>query len=322
VTVAPLVSVVLPVWNRERYVEAAARSVLGQTRADRRRRRLDRRQPGDPRAPGRLRPRLRVVAAPHEGQSAAINRGLALVRGRRVAFQDSDDLWRPAALERLEAAGSASSPAPSSAWPGSPAARACSGPPTAPPCARRVACPGHTRLRQVAARLAPERVTFHDPVSPERILPEISGYDLGVSWVRPPTSYNLQIAMPNKIFEWAMAGLPMVCGPNQGADRLVAEEGIGVVPRRFDPRNFAAALDALSPRVVGPHARALRRRRPPLQTPRSSWAASSRSTSGCSASDRPRGTGATATATPSPSTGRPLDRRSRYDPAVRTRAGA
>jgi len=108
VTVAPLVSVVLPVWNRERYVEAAARSVLGQTLGDLELIAVDDGSTDASRAIlerlAACDPRLRVVAAPHEGQSAAINRGLALVRGRRVAFQDSDDLWRPAALERLEAA--------------------------------------------------------------------------------------------------------------------------------------------------------------------------------------------------------------------------
>lgn len=105
---APLVSVIMPVYNREAYVEEAARSVLDQTlgdleliavddgSADRSVAVLD--------ALATLDPRLRVIRAPHGGQSAALNRGLAAARGQRIAFQDSDDLWRPRLLERLEAA--------------------------------------------------------------------------------------------------------------------------------------------------------------------------------------------------------------------------
>jgi len=107
----------------------------------------------------------------------------------------------------------------------------------------------YARLQRLAARLAPGRVTFHEPVPPERIVAAVAPYDAGL-WVCPPTTYNLDVAIPNKVFEWLIAGLPIVCGPTVGAGRFVAAEGVGVVTPSFDPDDVAAALDTLTPAAL------------------------------------------------------------------------
>ncbi len=96
-------SVVIPLFNKARFVESALASVLAQTLAplevlviddgstDDGAQRVER--IGDP--------RVRVVRQPNAGVSAARNRGIALARGDWVAFLDADDAWHPEFLSAL-----------------------------------------------------------------------------------------------------------------------------------------------------------------------------------------------------------------------------
>ncbi len=92
----PSVSVVLPVYNRRRWVGEAVESVLNQTEAD-----LelivvdDGSTDGTEKALARYGSRLRLIRQENRGVSAARNRGVGAARGKWIAFIDSDDLWRP-----------------------------------------------------------------------------------------------------------------------------------------------------------------------------------------------------------------------------------
>jgi glycosyltransferase involved in cell wall biosynthesis len=103
----PLVTVVIPTWNRKALLGEAIASVAGQTYrnwelivAD------DGSSDGTAdalRASGE--PRLRVVALDHQGSIArARNAGAAAGSGALIAFLDSDDLWLPRKLELQVAA--------------------------------------------------------------------------------------------------------------------------------------------------------------------------------------------------------------------------
>jgi len=96
----PSVSVIVPVWNRERWVREAIDSVLAQTFTD-----FEVIVVDDGSTDGTLDalaaiedPRVRVVRGQHGGVSAAMNRGLAEACGRYVARVDSDDVWLPEML--------------------------------------------------------------------------------------------------------------------------------------------------------------------------------------------------------------------------------
>lgn len=100
---SPLVSVVLPTYNRAELVVRAINSVLSQTVADLELIVVD--DGSTDRTPEALArmgdPRLRVLRlAANQGVAGARNAGIQQARGRFIAFQDSDDLWRPHKLAR------------------------------------------------------------------------------------------------------------------------------------------------------------------------------------------------------------------------------
>jgi glycosyltransferase involved in cell wall biosynthesis len=99
----PLVSVVIPAFNRARTIAASVRSVLGQTYEP-----LETIVVDDCSSDGTLDalerisdPRLRIVALNANGGAGhARNVGIGAARGELIAFHDSDDLWLPDKLTR------------------------------------------------------------------------------------------------------------------------------------------------------------------------------------------------------------------------------
>ncbi len=98
----PLVSVIIPTFNRSSMVVEAVESVLAQTCAELEVIVVDDGSTDD------TRERLRsygqrlvlVVNEENRGVSAARNRGIRQSRGEFVALLDSDDLWRPEKIQR------------------------------------------------------------------------------------------------------------------------------------------------------------------------------------------------------------------------------
>jgi glycosyltransferase involved in cell wall biosynthesis len=89
-----LISIIIPVFNCERYVAAAIDSVLGQTMppdevivVD------DGSTDATPRVLAALSPRITFFRQPNRGAAAATNRGVEAASGRILCFLDADDLW-------------------------------------------------------------------------------------------------------------------------------------------------------------------------------------------------------------------------------------
>ena len=101
----PLVSIIIPVYNRERYLAEAIESVLAQTypaielivvddgSSDR-----------SAEVAQRYLPFVKYCFQPNGGTAAARNTGIALAQGEFLAFLDSDDIWTEDKLSRQMAA--------------------------------------------------------------------------------------------------------------------------------------------------------------------------------------------------------------------------
>jgi hypothetical protein len=106
--------------------------------------------------------------------------------------------------------------------------------------------PGYVaELRQRAAASAPERVRFVPPVSPERIVRRIAEYDLGF-FLLDDDIYNYAMALPNKFFDFACAGLGVLIGPSPAMRALGEQYGFALVAPAFTAEACAAALRALT----------------------------------------------------------------------------
>lgn len=99
----PLVSVVVPVYNAEKYLAETIDSVISQTYTDWEMILVDDGSTDSSAALAegyaRRDPRIRLIRQPNRGQAIARNRAMEEARGELVAFLDADDIWFP---ERLE----------------------------------------------------------------------------------------------------------------------------------------------------------------------------------------------------------------------------
>lgn len=98
----PLVSIVMPVYNTERYLPEAVRSVLAQTFQNWELLVLSDESPGDARSvmAGFDDPRIRFLEHKNGGPAFTRNRGMRESRGEFIAFLDSDDVWLPEKLDK------------------------------------------------------------------------------------------------------------------------------------------------------------------------------------------------------------------------------
>jgi glycosyltransferase involved in cell wall biosynthesis len=97
----PAVSVIIPVFNRERYLREALESARAQTRPAEEIIVVDDGSTDDSAEVARsFGGNVRCLTQANQGCGPARNSGIAAARGELIAFLDSDDLWLPTKLER------------------------------------------------------------------------------------------------------------------------------------------------------------------------------------------------------------------------------
>ena len=100
------------------------------------------------------------------------------------------------------------------------------------------------------------RVHAIPPVALDELVAHTSQADVGVSLLED-TCLNHRMALPNKVFEYIAAGLPVVTSRLPELERLLAEHPVGVTVDSGDPASIAAGVlaalemrgEALSDRI-------------------------------------------------------------------------
>jgi glycogen(starch) synthase len=98
---------------------------------------------------------------------------------------------------------------------------------------------------QVAAHGLAGRVDVLEPVPPDRLLDGLRGFEVGLIFDRPLTR-NAQLSLPNKLFEYLMAGLAIAAPRLPGLAPLVEDDGVGVLFTPGRPQELGAVLEALA----------------------------------------------------------------------------
>ena len=97
------------------------------------------------------------------------------------------------------------------------------------------------KLRQQVTQLGLEdRVHFVNPVSPGQVVEFLRGVDVGLTPFLPFPSHEM--ALPNKLFEYLHAGVPIVSSELETIGDFLREHPVGVTFRAGDPDGLAAAV--------------------------------------------------------------------------------
>lgn len=89
-----------------------------------------------------------------------------------------------------------------------------------------------------------DNIYFHPAVSPDIVLNYTSSADIGISPIEY-TCLNEYYCLPNKLFEYIQAGLPVIVSNLQEMARVVNENNIGEVIEGFTPEALKKAIEKI-----------------------------------------------------------------------------
>ena len=92
-----------------------------------------------------------------------------------------------------------------------------------------------------AAHVLGDRVSFLPFTLPDELLSFTASADLGAVLIEPLTE-SLRLALPNKLFEYLIAGIPVIASPIPEMKRIVETFNVGVLA---DPANHAELVNSL-----------------------------------------------------------------------------
>jgi glycosyltransferase involved in cell wall biosynthesis len=89
-----------------------------------------------------------------------------------------------------------------------------------------------------------DRVELAEPVPPRQVLDALRGADVGLALIEA-VSLSYRLTLPNKLFEYALAGLPILGSDLPMIGRFLAEHAIGETVDPTDDGAIAAGLDRM-----------------------------------------------------------------------------
>jgi glycosyltransferase involved in cell wall biosynthesis len=92
-------------------------------------------------------------------------------------------------------------------------------------------------------------------VAPESVAASIQHANVSVSLSRP-TTYNVRVTLPNKLFEAIAAGLPVVATDTFALRRIIHQYGLGILCTPLEPQAIAAAIQSVLSPAAQEHYRA------------------------------------------------------------------
>ncbi len=101
-------------------------------------------------------------------------------------------------------------------------------------------------LKGIAAEKAPNKINFHDSLTPNKIIDYLSNFDIGIH-ILDNNILNHKFALPNKFFDYIAAGLVVAIGPSIEMAQIVRNYNLGIVSPSFAPEVIADNLNSLTP---------------------------------------------------------------------------
>ncbi|HET9999907.1 MAG TPA: glycosyltransferase [Ktedonobacteraceae bacterium] len=90
-----------------------------------------------------------------------------------------------------------------------------------------------------------DRVKILPPASYASLLEWTASADMGVIINSPDHSFNVRMSLPNKLFEYLMAGLPVLASPLDAVAQLIRSYDVGHVLLSLTPAEVGATINSL-----------------------------------------------------------------------------
>src|SRR5258708_3538334 len=104
----------------------------------------------------------------------------------------------------------------------------------------------HVELETLATRESVnDRVKILPPVPYEELLEWTTSADIGLIVYSPGQSSNVKMCLPNKLFEYLMAGLPVLASPLDAVADVISTYEVGRIVSSLKPEDIGAAINEM-----------------------------------------------------------------------------